>query len=332
MSNKTRRGDRNGNRSHGDNIPEFVEDFAKLTYSDYKKRVKGYYRNKKERRYSYYEEMILYLPDVIKWVITKSHISSDKIRRCRTECFAKFLNEESNGFLQYLTKNVKEYGLEIENIDLLPIILHECISEILKFNDNCVEQGKPEEQLEGPEKLFELMEAILKKRMKKAKKYGIPEDLAFDLLGIIPEKRVVKYGPFFRTSQVFNLLYAHADKMVDVDFAAVMRLLYSEDDYKYPIEYALKERKDKYRGFSEVQKKLFNDITTWVFNEMEEMSKGDIEKIVDTYVKARKRDYQQGKDSARRFYLSSIPPTEYERVCDVVTKYKKNHPEDEKYL
>ena len=332
MTNKTRRNRGNNRSNNGNNIPEFVEEFAELTFKGYKKRVKGYYKSKKERRYGYYEEMILFLPDVIKWVITKSHMANDKIRKYRTECFAKFLNEESDGFLQYLTKNIKEYGLEIENIDLLPIILHECISEILKFNDECVEQGKPESQLEGPEKLFELMEAILKKRMKKAKKYGIPEDLAFDLLGIIPEKRVVKYGPFFRTSQVFNLLYAHAEKMVDVDFDAVMRLLFSEDDYRYPIEYALKERKDKYRNFSEVQKKLFNDITTWVFNEMEGMSKGDIEKIVDIYVKARKRDDEQGKDSARRFYLSSIPSTEYERICDVVTKYKKNHPEDDKYL
>lgn len=317
-------------RHHNGEIPSNVRDFAEISFKEYKADNKSYFDSKKELRKDYFATLAYDLPDVIDWILRNGHLQKPEIQEIKNKCYAKLAGDEGRGpaFIQYLIKYL-ESDLEIENMEFFPIILHEIIADILKFNEE--HKDKPEEMVEKPDELFELYELILKKRIKKAKKKGIPEDLIFDLLGIMPCKEAAEYSGFFRAKAIFDILYAYAETQ-PVAFATVIEFLFSEDDYRYVIGYALQERRDKYKTFGELQKKLFNDINEWVFPRLEERDKKDIKDILENYIGVRKRDAAQGKDSNRRYYISSLPETLYPHIVKAVEQIKNSDSEAEKYL
>lgn len=318
------------NRQRNGGIPSSVRNFADISFKAYKKDNKGFFDSKKELKEDYFSTLSLDLPDVITWVIRNGHVQTPEVQEYKNKCYAKLAGDEGRGpaFIKYLTKYLKTDML-IENIELFPIILHEIISDILQYNEE--HKDKPEELLEKPDELFALYELILKKRIKKAKKNGIPEDLIFDLLGIMPCKEAVEYSGFFRVRGIFDILYKYAETQ-PVPFANVIEFLFDENDYRYVIGYALQERRDKTKTFTETQKKLFNDINEWIFPRLEELDKSDIRDIIENYIGVRKRDAANGKDSVRRYYISSLPVSLYPRIGKAVEQIKANDAEAEKYL
>lgn len=316
---------------HNSEIPSNVKDFAEISYKEYKADNKDYFESKKELKKDYFASLTYDLPDVIDWILRKGHIQNPEVQDIKNKCYAKLAGDEGRGpeFIEYLIKYLNK-GLEIENIEFFPIILHEIIADILKFNED--HKDKPEEMIKKPDELFALYELILKKRIKKAKKKGsIPEDLIFDLLGIMPCKEAAEYSGFFRVRGIFDLLYAYAETHA-VAFSTIIEFLFDENDYRYIIGYALQERREKYKGFNETQKRLFNDINEWIFPRLEELEKSDIKDILENYIGVRKRDASQGKDSNRRYYISSLPTSLYPRIGKAIEQIKNIDAEAEKYL
>ena len=225
---------------------------------------------------------------------------------------------------------VEEDGPDsIENIRLLPIILHEIIGMILAYNNDHADE--PSVLLAPPDELFKLSETILKKKLKKAEKIKLSSNLAFDALSAIPCKAAMQYSPYFRVRILFDILYRYAEDEI-LDFDSIIRFLIKESDYSFIIGFALQERKDKSKYFNERQKKVFDDINTWIFEQLESMSFDDIENILRNYIKSRERDALQGKDSPRRYYLASLPQTIYPNIIKVVNRIKGRTPDYEKYL
>ena len=319
-----------GNKNRGNGIPMEVRDFATMTLKKYKKENGDYFDSKKELKKDYFASMSYDLPAVIDWVLRNGHIQNQEVQEIKNGCYQKLAGEEGPAFIKYLTKYVDDYGLEMPNIEFLPIILHEIIGDIIKYNEEHKEQ--PDEQIAPPDDLFGLAEKILKKRLKKAKKKGFQENLAFDLLCILPSKEATQYAAFFRTRAVFDTLYNYATTIPTLNFGAIIEFLYAETDYRFVIGYALQERKEKYKNFNENQKKLFNDINEWIFNELEKLEKDDIQDILENYIKVRKRDASQGKDGNRRYYVSALPSSIYPKICKVVERIKNSDAEAEKYL
>ena len=321
----------NGRPNNNPNmIPDVVKEFMDLNWETYKKKNKKYFDSKKELREDYYDTLIFSLPEVIDFIIRKGHNQNQAIQEAKDQCLVKFSGPDSEKFVEFLTERIDEDGADsIENVILLPIILHEMIGMILAFNKE--HENEPDQLLAMPDELFKLSETILKKRLKKAEKKGIPNNLAFDLLSIMPSKDAIEYSPWFRVRQVFDVIYQHASNE-NLNFEKLMKFLFREDAYPYIIGYALQERKDKYRGFNESQKKIFNDINTWIFTELEEMDVDDICDILRNYVKVRKNDAQQGKDSNRRYYIASLPENMYPHICKAVARIKNQDSEAEKYL
>ena len=108
-----------------------------------------------------------------------------------------------------------------------------------------------------------------------------------------------------------------------------------KDDKDYigsVITFALLERKEKISGFNETQKKLFNDITEFCFKVMEDMPKESIHAILKSYVDARKRDESQNKDANRRYYISSLPESDYPRILKAMNKIVSENEEMKKYF
>ena len=324
---------KNNNKNGNDaKIPYAVEDFAEATLKKHKKHYGEYFDSKKELKKDYFDTLVTNLPDVIEWLLRNKHKPQEKIQEVKNQCYAKFAGEDGPEFNKHLTKMIDKYGVEdIPNVEFLPIILSEIIKEIIRYNTQQeAEDNETKDIVRGPDDLYELMNLILKKRLKKAEKKGIPSALAFDVLTVMPTKEASRFSAFFRVKAVFDIMYLHAEQEA-VPFGLTIKFLFNSNDYNYVIGFALQERKDKYKTFNETQKKLFNDITSWCFTELEEMDKDDIRKILTDYIKVRKRDASVGKDGNRRYYISSLPDKDYPTIMKVVNELSRDE-ENKKYL
>ena len=152
------------------------------------------------------------------------------------------------------------------------------------------------------------------------KKSGIPEDVAFDILSVIPTSKILTKSQYYHIRQFFGVIYEHA-KTKEINFSKIMDIMFKDDVYvNSVITFALLERKEKISNFTDSQKKLFNDITDFCFSTMEEMKRDDITAILKAYANARKRDESSGKDTNRRYYISSLPEKDYPRILKSVSK------------
>ena len=302
-------------------IPDEVKEFAKSNFKKFKKKNKDFYETKKEMKLDYFEGLEYNLPKVIDFLLRKGHIQDSKVQEVKNGCYTQLAGENGPDFIKHISKVLKAEGLDsIKNIELLPIILYEIIREIMVANANAREENPTAEQFEFDD-LWELSHQILKKRIKKFEKKGIGENIAFDVLSIIPCKEAMKYSPYFRVKTLFDCIYAQAKSEL-IDFPKIVELLIDDDSYDFVITFALQERKDKYAKFTEQQKILFNNITEWVLNSLEDMNKDIIRAILKKYVDMRKRDKSQGKDSNRRYYLSTLPESVYPKITKVANKIK----------
>ena len=83
---------------------------------------------------------------------------------------------------------------------------------------------------------------------------------------------------------------------------------------------------------TETQKKLFNDLTTWAFTKLETLDKETINLVLTLYVNWRKDDENNNRDSARRFYISSLPENEYPKTLNAMKKIIERNKDNEKYF
>lgn len=331
MGQSWRRRNSGRNNNSKPHIPEGVKYFSKHTFAKHKKEWDDdEYVSKKIIRRDYFDSLIRELPEVIVWLLKNQHKQDEAVKRTVNGCYAQFVNDKTGSkFVEYLTDLVKEYGVDdIPDIKYLPIILGGIIGRIVEAN---AQSDAPEEQLKNPDEFIKLSSTILKKRMKKAARKGIPEEIIFHILSIIPTKDAIKFGEHIRVRQLFDLLYVEAESLM-IPFPLIMSTFVDSEYYEFIIGHALQERKDKYRSFNESQKKLFNDITTWVCNELETYPSPDIRRILQRYISIRKRDAANGKDSNRRYYISSLPKADYPYIAEVVEELISKNEENKKYL
>lgn len=312
-------------------IPDEVKEFGKAKWKKYKKENKEYFDSKKELKLGYYDTLAYNLQYVIDFLVQKKHLPNEEIQEIKNKCYAQIAGEQGEGFVKYLTKALKDGELDdMSNLEYLPILLYDMIAEINTQN-RIAKSKNPEAPQYDASDLYELSELILNKRLKKMEKKGIDPNLAFDILSVIPTPSAMKYSPYFRIKSIFELMYQHAYK-AQVDFGKVIKVALKDEYTEYVINYALQERKEKYEKFNDTQRLLFNDISEWVFNTLEDMDGSLIKETLKTYVKTRKRDAGQGKDGNRRYFLSSLPETMYPHICKAVDAIKSSDPEAEKYL
>lgn len=313
-------------------FPEEVERFVEYDYNKFKKENKGFFR-KKEMRDEYHSQMTQSLEVVIDWLLRNGHIQDQEIQDMRNKCLAQLTGNQREGieYIEYLTKRIKDEGREsIENIMFFPIIIHQIIEDIIRYNETEEDESK---RFNSPDDLFNLYGEILKKRMKKARKRGIDnEDLVFDLLGVMPVPEAIKYSRFFRIRGVFDIIYRYAEKDPLINVRKILTFLFYEEDMPDVIEYALLEKKSKLKAFNENQKKIFTDITNVVFTELEDMRKDEIRDILRNYVKMRKKDAAANKDENRRFYIASLPETKYPHIVKVVNGLIYDDEDIKRYL
>lgn len=316
---------KNDNRNY---ISDDVKEFAKISWKKYKKQNKDYYDSKKELKRSYQEYLLDMIPDVIEFLIRKGHIKNEEIQEVKTACLVKLNDPE---FVKYLKKVIKADDYEVTNIKLLPIIIREILQEGEKANTELLAKD-PNAKTYDLSDLVELSQLIVKKKMKKLTKEGISVKLAFDILSVVPSKKALEISTPFRIRTFYGTLYEDV-KANTVPFDKIMGLVVPANYYPAFITFALLERKQRFNDqLSESQMKLWAQISSWCFNTMEKLDKEIIEDILKSYVRARRLDDEQGKDSPRRYSLVSLSEDEYPRIVKTVNKLTVANEANKKYF
>ena len=315
---------RNNKNNKEFKIPSDAKELAKLSFKKFKKESKGYYDSKKELKAAYYAHVIDLLPESIKLLVRYGHL--DAVKETKEAIYAKITEK---AFVKALAKELKN-GLEMEELIYFPNVVYDILSIATKAVQASKEKG--EDLSIDLDDLVELSQIILKKKIKKLKKAGVDENVAFDILSVIPTPKILDKSQYYHIREFFSVLYQHA-KTKDIDFEKVMKVVFKGDDYVPSIiTFALLERNEKISGFNDTQKKLFNSITEYCFKTMEDMKKDDIVAILKAYTEARKRDESQNKDTNRRYYISSLPESDYPRILKVVSKIIELDEDMKKYF
>ena len=334
--------DRNHNRNNDSRSrfnPDVLE-FArwtedpKSTMNDaikkYRKKSDDFYDSKKEAKIGYYEYLTDRLPETIEFLLRegyKGEKNNDKeVSNLVRAIYIKLVDED---YVKYLKKKVKD-DKKIPNIKLYPIVIKNIMESADKANRSNLSKDKNAPVFDLAD-MAELSITIMKKKIKKMKKEGIDAKLAFDVLSCIPCDECFKYSQGFRISSFYSTLYEHAKNEL-IPFAEIMSSMVDEESYPTFIIFALLERKEKFGSLNEGQKKLYLSISNWCFDSMESMRGDDLKDLIESYISARKRDEKNGRDSVRRYSLSSLSETDYPKISKVVRGFIADDDSVKKYL
>lgn len=321
-------------KNHGNNreekLRDKIRDFVNSGLDDKKKKVFKRWKKdygdccgkKKEREREFNLYLADELPEVIEWSLKYGYINNPENQRVQDAIYTRLADPT---FVKVITKEVKRGG-EYENMEFLPIVLREIIIKAAEFN----EKSEDGNQLDVSD-IVELSKELMKKKLKKFAKAGIDENLAFDVLSIIPNKESLRFSFKYRINQFFNCLYEHSKGHV-VPFKDVMEKIVDEEDYPAFIAYALLEKKERFSSLSEAEKDLYLQITNWCFELMEGYNKEVLFNILKKYINVRKTDFANGKDGARRYSLTSLSEKDYPRIAKAVSQLISESGDNKKYL
>lgn len=318
---------KNRDQKKGFKIPEDARKLAKLTQKKFKKESGDYYDSKKDLKKGYYAQIIEYLPESIQLLVRYGHLA--EVKETREAIYAKLTDRE---FVKYLKKDIKSGG-EFDNMELLPNLIY----DIMKEAQRAVEmelQENPDSKVEYDlDDLVEISQLILKKKIKKLVKAGIDENVAFDVLSIIPDPEILKRSQYFHIRSLFTVLYEHAKK-VEIDFSKLIKIILkgAEDYTGSVISFALLERKEKVANMTDGQRSLYQNITEWSLKTLEDMNKDEINNVLRYYVESRKRDESKNCDSNRRYYLSSLPSDDYPHITKAMERIVSRDESLKKYF
>ena len=313
-------------RGNGFRVPREVRDFYSMKLKEFRENNSDIFMTKKDAKKLFKEWRLEQMGDVIRFLIKCGHIpEAGQAKEKIYEIIGDY------DFIEAMKKDVKKGTELVADIDLFPIVAYDMIRGGLKYKEEHPDDDKAE--YDKLDELIELVKMINQKKIKKLVKKGINEDLAFDLCCVLPspERLITPRGAIPRIKMMFLVIYEHA-KAYDINIEAVFDTLLKHANLIPVLSFALLERKEKYLNFTDTQKEVFNKISIWVFDKMEDMDKEDIALILREYFNARKRDKAKNQDAARRYYIGSLPEDKYPRVLGVLKKMKENDETLEEFL
>lgn len=312
--------------------PKDVRYFAELTSpKKYKKKMEKKEResfdfmDKKDIKQHFRRWRLDKFPEVIEFLFRFGHLKENE--ELRDELYTVLMAED---FVSMIRKAIEEDD-EIDNLQLFPVIAYDII-RLTEMYDEKAKKENPNHERYDLDDLIDLVKVINKKKIKRLVKKGFDESLAFDLMCVFPVPEMIrKANTMYRIRMIFQIMYAHA-KTESFNVEKLFNALFKKSQLPLVVKFAMLERKEKYVNFTDTQKEVFNAISVWAFKTLEAMDKEDIAIMLKGYFDVRKRDKASNKDSARRFFIGSLPEDEYPRITSVVNKMKQNDQTIEEFL
>lgn len=252
--------------------------------------------------------LLLYenIPSIVEFYIKKGHREQEEVNKL-------FERMESKMFAKTLLRILK-------TADETPVELG-MATVITDF----LEKRKKNLEEELIELYTKAVDKILKKRIKKLhKKLGLDKDLLKELLVVVADKDAISDERFvgIYVQRMTRKLYviARENELELNDTKSIKKLfksLFNKELLNSIAVNILLERKEMVHNFNENQLAIWNALTNFALDTIENNKKKEIKELIEYYVVRRAKDAQKGRDSARRIQFAQISEEEYPKIYTV---------------
>lgn len=181
-------------------------------------------------------------------------------------------------------------------------------------------------------KYTDIINKVLEFKIKKiSKTVDIDKDVVKELLVVVPDKACVnnERAVGFYTAKMLRKMYIiAAQKDLGLDDTKKIKNLFKKLFGKKLIDVVavnvLLEKKEYMKNFNENQTTMWNLITDFALEVIENQDKEHIVELVEYYCNRRKSDFERNRDSARRISLNNIDSEKYPKLAKRISKFAKD--------
>jgi hypothetical protein len=328
-------------------IPKSVLDL-KLSPKKYAKKhnikLTGKGMSKKDKKHNlkrlqkeYCESAISGLNKAVKILAENSNNDGKKIRKVKEATDNIITRPE---VMKKMAKLYKKDPDQYPNMIFLPNMI---MNTILYYSqETLTEEEKAIADSMDKESLIEFCESILKKRIKKYKKFGLSDTISYQLATVIPTTKLFK-GSNQWYKRLISQLYDIA-KTEEVDIDTILKAITKLDKDKYISKkdfyegfystFIMRRSSNKNKSFTDYQKDLHEGLTERALNYLEDLKPKKLRSVLRDYIKARKFAESVKADSKRVINFTDYANSNsaYTNIKNVVKELIEDNPNNELYL
>lgn len=252
--------------------------------------------------------LLLYenIPSIVEFYIKKGHREQEEVNKLFDRMESKMFAKTLLRILKTADETPVELGMATVITDFLEKRKKNLEEELIELYTKAVDK-------------------ILKKRIKKLhKKLGLDKDLLKELLVVVADKDAISDERFvgIYVQRMTRKLYviARENELELNDTKSIKKLfksLFNKELLNSIAVNILLERKEMVHNFNENQLAIWNALTNFALDTIENNKKKEIKELIEYYVVRRAKDAQKGRDSARRIQFAQISEEEYPKIYTV---------------
>ena len=261
--------------------------------------------------------------EIVDFVIKDAH--RKKHAEVANEFYVKLNNKKVAKALKKIAKS--EYGLDCG----FAVVISNMFEKIHGMQDVQMDD-------EVKEIYIDIINKVLKSRIKEVnKKLQLDTEVIKELLIITPDVGYISDEKFvsFYSQRMLRKLYMLAnsnDHEVGLTETKQVKQLFKKLFGKKLLDvialHILLEKKEFVKGFNEKQTALWNLMTKFALETLEDLNKDEIVERLEYYCVLRKKAESNGRDGARRIQIAEINSEEYPKIAKAVKSLKKNGKEN----
>ena len=244
------------------------------------------------------------------------------------------------GLMKDIAKIYKKDSDQFGNMIFLPSMIMNTL--VYYSNESLSDEEKEVGKNLDAESLVSFCEKILKKQIKRYKKLGLSDAVAYNLAVTVPTTKVFKDRVWYR--RLIHQLYDIAENE-DINLDQIMKAVYSIDKKNgikkkeflngFFTEFILqKSSNNKQAKFNDNQKELHQALIERTLAYMDALKKSELKEMLKGYIKRRRKAEENKNDSKRviKFIDHANSNSPYDTIKEVVTGLVADNKDNEIYL
>ena len=294
-------------------------------------------RNLKKLKSLYAKSSIIGLDKAVKIITENLQVENKKIEKVKAAIDNIITNDS---VMKDIAKLYKKEPEKYKNLIYLP---HMIINTLLYYSqDDLSDSDKAIGESLDKEGLMDFCKKILKKIIKRYKKYGFDDTIAFKLAEIVPSSSLLLSNRQWY-KKLIQSLYAMAET-TDIDYKKILSAVMKVDKkksikknellYRFYSEFILTKATNKTHTYTDTQKDLHESIMEDTLNYMEAMKGSKLRRMLKEYIRRRKTAEEYKNDSKRVFKFTDYATNNsaFVRIKEAVLELIADNSTNELYL
>ena len=305
-------------------------------------RINGKKMSKKEKKYNqkrlnkaYSEFAISGLDKAVK--ILAEHPDSKKIDKVKDGVENIIMNPS------VMKRVAKLYCKRPDDYNNMKFLPHMIMNTLVYYSSDAIsDEEKQLAETLDKEGLVEFCEKVLKKEIKRYRKLGLSQEMAFQMATVIPTNKLFKSNRQWYRKYINELFNMAENESVDIDniMAATVKIdkkkSISKKDFLegFFTEFILQKNTNKVAKYTDTQKELNEGLIERTLVYLDNLKASKLREILKTYIKRRKTAESYKNDAKRviKFIDHANSNSPYANIKKVVQQLIEDNNANELYL